>query len=341
MRRRSAPVGAGRARARCRPAASRVRPALRQRFVARRLRSARRSRVCGRRVLGRDREARLVEAGERGALALDEALGQRVGGQAVGAVQAGARGLADDVEARDGRGAVEVGDHAAHAEVRGGRDRDQLGRRVQAGLAQRADDVRERVRVDVAHVEPDVPGVLLGHLAEDGQRDLVARLELLDEALVVGVEQRRALAADRLGDQEALAARHAGHRGRVELDELQVGQRGARRVGEHHPDAERARRVGRPGPQRGGAAGRQDRRARPDRAAVLQDDADAAAVDRPRRGGAGLLEDLDARLLDDDGGELPDDAAPGRAAARVDDAALGVPALQAEREAAVLRRGRR
>ena len=44
------------------------------------------------------------------------------------------------------------------------------------------------------------------------------------------VVQRRALAADRLGDQEALAALHADHRRRVELHELQVRQRRARRV---------------------------------------------------------------------------------------------------------------
>ena len=96
-------------------------------------------------------------------------------------------------------------------------------------------------------------------LSPDRARDLVARRELVDEALAVGVEQRRALAADRLGDQEALAARDAGDRGRVELHELEVGERGAGGVGEQQPDAERAGRVGRARPERGRAAGGEDR----------------------------------------------------------------------------------
>ena len=49
--------------------------------------------------------------------------------------------------------------------------------------------------------------------AEDRAGDRVARRELVDEALAVGAVQRRALAAHRLGDQEALAAR-AGRRPR-------------------------------------------------------------------------------------------------------------------------------
>ena len=101
---------------------------------------------------------------------------------------------------------------------------------VQAGLAQCADHVGEQQRVDPAHVEVDARAPLSRIFARRA-RHLVARRKLVDEALAVGVEQGRALAADRLGDQEALAARDAGDCGRVELHELEVGQRGARRRG--------------------------------------------------------------------------------------------------------------
>ena len=55
--------------------------------------------------------------------------------------------------------------------------------------------------------------------------------QLVDEALAVAAVQRGALAAHRLGDQEALAAGDAGHRRGVELDELEVGERRRRRRG--------------------------------------------------------------------------------------------------------------
>ena len=51
-------------------------------------------------------------------------------------------------------------------------------------------------------------------------------------------KQRGALAADRLGDQEALAALHAGDGGGVELHELEVGERRAGAAGEQQPDAQ-------------------------------------------------------------------------------------------------------
>ena len=54
------------------------------------------------------------ERREGGAAAEDEALEQRVRGQAVRAVDAGAGTLARRVEARDVSPAVKVGDDAAH-----------------------------------------------------------------------------------------------------------------------------------------------------------------------------------------------------------------------------------
>ena len=118
----------------------------------------------------------------------------------------------------------------------------------------------------------------LAIIVGDRPGDHVARRELVDEALAVRVQERGALTADRLGDQEPLAALDAGDRGRVELDELQVGERRARRRGRA---ASRCRSI--PAGWWCATTVRrrrrwQDHRAGADRAAVLADDADAAAL---------------------------------------------------------------
>ena len=123
--------------------------------------------------------------------------------------------------------------------------------------------------------------------------------ELVDEALAVGAVQRRALAPDGLGDQEALLARQADHRGRVKLGELEVGEHRARLAGEQQAGAERAGRVGRPRPEGGGTARGEDHGAGGEVAAVLEPYAavrgriaaarrpsstvDAVVLDDPRR----------------------------------------------------------
>ena len=94
----------------------------------------------------------------------------------------------------------------------------------------------------------------------DRARDDVARRELVGEAVAVVVDEQRALAAQRLREQEAVVEQ----RGRVELDELEVGERGPGAIGEHEPLAERAGRVRRPLPERRVAAGREQRRGRGD-----------------------------------------------------------------------------
>jgi hypothetical protein len=247
-------------------------------------------------------------------------------------VQPGAGALADGVEAlHAGRLTVEVGDDPAHHVVAGGGDRDARRGRVQSGLLQGGDDVREAPRVDHRHVEADRGRAGAAELVVDRAGDGVARVELVDEALAVLVVQRRALAAHGLGDQEALAALEADDRGRVELGELEVGEHRARLTGEQEAGPERAGRVGRARPEGGRAAGGEDRGACREVAAVLEPD---AAVLEDRRG-AGALEHFDLVALDDPRGEPAQDAAAGRAAARVDDAAPAVTAFEAEREVAV------
>ena len=90
----------------------------------------------------------------------------------------------------------DVGGDPAHHVVRGRRHRHELALGVDPGLAQRADHVGEQRRVDVAHVEADRRGAGRRHLALHRAGDLVARGELVDEALAGA---RRAAARPRRG----------------------------------------------------------------------------------------------------------------------------------------------
>jgi hypothetical protein len=62
-------------------------------------------------------------------------LEQRVGGEPVGAVQAGRGHLADRPQAGNARAAACIGGDAAHVIMRGRRNRNELARRVDAGFA--------------------------------------------------------------------------------------------------------------------------------------------------------------------------------------------------------------
>ncbi len=249
-------------------------------------------------------------------------------------MQARARAFADRVEPGDRRAAVQVGGHPAHHVVRGGRDRHELALGVDPGTAQGADDVGEQGGVDVAHIEADRGRARGVDPALDGAGDLVARGELVDEALAGAVEQPGALAADRLGDEEPVGAVGGGHHGGVKLHHLQVGQPRAGLVGEQQPGADRAGRIGGARPQRGGAAGRQHDRSGGEHGAVVEADRDRAilrGVD-PRR--APALDDRDPRVLGRERRELADDPASGGRPASVHDPARRVAALQAQGEPA-------
>ena len=162
-------------------------------------------------------------AAPRGAAAEDEALEQRVRGEPVRAVDAGRGALAGGVEAGQARAPVEVGDDAADRVVRGRRDRDRLARGVVAGARERRHQTGEAVALDRAQVETGLAAF------GDGARDDVAGRELVGEPPAAAVEQERALAAQRLREQEAVVE----ERGRVELDELEVGERRPGPVGVH------------------------------------------------------------------------------------------------------------
>ena len=142
--------GCGSALSARRPSRSRSSPALRpQRLAAGGGRDWGADPVAARGAGGNRRPAGgLGERRARRAGAEHEALGERVGGEPVGAVQAGAGALADRVQARERGPPVDVGGDPAHHVVGGRRDRHKLALGVDPGLAQRADDVGEQRRVD-------------------------------------------------------------------------------------------------------------------------------------------------------------------------------------------------
>ena len=150
------------------------------------------------------------------------------------------------------RGPHAVGAHAPDAVVRRGADRDPILRDVEAVIAARAGDAGEATRnaaaVEVVEVQEDARHVGPLQMAHDRPRDDVARRQLGafvvfgEEAAALVVHDPGPLATDRLGDEQA---RHAGEveRRGMELDELQILQRGAGPMGRRHAIAGRAGEV--------------------------------------------------------------------------------------------------
>ena len=192
-----------------------------------------------------------------------QALRQRVRRQPVGAVQPGAGALADREQPRQRRAPVEVGCDAAHRVVGGGRDRHELVRGVDAGLRRarpRCSGSAPPSTVRMSSCTALCAAPL--ELGEDRQRHLVARRQLVHEALAVA---RRAASAPSPRTASVIRKPSRGpvvhERRRVELRELEVGQLGARGVRQRHAGADRAGRVGGALPERGRAAGGQHRAA--------------------------------------------------------------------------------
>ncbi|PKV87071.1 hypothetical protein BX283_4662 [Streptomyces sp. TLI_146] len=290
----------------------------------------------------------------RDALGEDQALQEGVGGEPVGAVDAGAGDLAARVQPRDRGAAVQVGAHAAGGVVGGRGDRDRLGDRVDAVGAAGGQDGGEalfpHLGAEVPRVQVHVLGAPQLHLAGDRLGDDVARRQLgklvlpEHEARPGGVDEMGALSPYRLGDQRLLALgvgaeeQHGG----VELDELQVGDLGA-------------------GPQRqGDAVAGGDRRiggGREDLAHAAGGEHHGGGVDGPHAVVLALAHDVQGdarrtpvvvpqqvqyeRVLDGPYGLLADrldqcagDLGAGGVAARVGDAAAVVAALAGQRDGA-------
>ena len=245
----------------------------------------------------------------RGPLAHHQSLQQRVRRQPVGAVQPGTGDLADREQPGHRGPAVEVGEHPAAVIVRGRSHRNRLS--VDGSMpasAQAADTVGKR-RAKTGAGDP-------GRVQEDVVADAARRRDMRRETAsdttsrgarsasgctpghdpVAGaVDQHRALAAHRLGDQRAVPeiARPGPQHCRMELHELRVGQRrtGAQRhrqavAGGHPRDWWWPRRDGRhrrwpAPPRRCGSA----RRFRPGRARTGPGRGPTRPAPRPAPGG--------------------------------------------------------
>ena len=120
--------------------------------------------------LGRGGRGGVLGGGPAGPGPEDQALGERVGAEPVGAVDADAGGLAGGVQAGNRGRAVDVGVHPAHHVVHDRPDRDQLPHRID-------------------------PLVLQAELPDEGE---LGRYDLLAEMAQVQVDDRTVRAVDRL-----------------------------------------------------------------------------------------------------------------------------------------------
>lgn len=165
-------------------------------------------------------------------LGVDHSLDERVGGEAVAAVEAGARTFAHGVEVADRR--LGVGVHLdASAEIVGGRGHGDV-------VLGNVDPQREAFAVDIGEVAAGLLGVLVCdvekyvvvavelHLRVDGAghhvagRQFQALVVFLHEALAAEVAEYATVAAHGLGDEEAGTVAGMEERGGVELDELHI-----------------------------------------------------------------------------------------------------------------------
>ena len=174
-------------------------------------------------------------------------------------MDAGARDLADGVEAGHARCAVEVGDDTAAHVVRGGRDRDAVAapgrcrRRRHAAVidGNRVVEPLAHVRRVEVHVVVDAAGAsAIRRLIADGddvaRREVFLRVHAGHHPLAGRVVQDRALAAHRLADRAPAGPVASGPRHStvgMELHELDVARRQAGAQRERETVAGDRRRV--------------------------------------------------------------------------------------------------
>ncbi len=143
--------------------------------------------------------------GRRRAGAEHEALAERVGGEAVGAVEPGAGALADGEQARQRGAAVEVDGDASHHVVGGRRDRHRLAGGIESRLA-----AARRRRSGSGPGRPPAGRAPTWSVPSASMRSRIAAVTASRGASSSvkrspgGVEQGCALAAHRLGDQQAV-----------------------------------------------------------------------------------------------------------------------------------------
>ena len=289
-----------------------------------------------------------------GAFAEDEGFDEGIGGEAVGAVEAGVGDFADGVEVLDGGLAEEVGDDAADHVMRGWVDRDGLLRRIDveghAHVVDAGEAVAEGVFGHVAGIEKDMGELGFGHLCEHGAGDDIARREF-GHGVIIGHEAV-AVAVDELCAFSADGFRHQGSRGAgnvdgggMELDHFHIAGDGAGAVGHGVAVGGGDGGVGGFAVEDACAAGGEDGFAGEDHEEAAAgavflpgDGADAAGfafVDGDEVEDEGVFEDLDFVVCADLAGEGVGEFAAGGVAEGVDDAGGGVTAFAADGEAAI------
>ena len=245
------------------------------------------------------------------AFAEDDGLHQRVGGEPVSAVNAGAGDLAASVEPGHRGPSVNVGADAAHEVVGRRRNGDGRGAHIDTdrgtvGIDPREADGQVHI-VEARTVEDDGIGTLSAHLGDDGAGDDVAGREVLLLRGVAGhkrfaraVAEDRAFATDGLAYEKGRRAGQAQGRG-VELVELKVSHFCPGFEGESDAVAGRDIRVRRVGEELPGATRREDDGRGAVRLAGASADIDrldaghARAVDE-EPGGEAVVEDGNRRL---------------------------------------------
>lgn len=196
----------------------------------------------------------------------DHPFEQGVGRQSVGAMDAGAGSLTGGPQTRQRRSTVQVCNDPPAGVVRRGRNRQPVFGGVEAGLGERRRDRGKAIGEvrEVGRVQPHVLGVLGDHARGDRPGNDVTRLQLVDEAFAVEVANERTVPPQRLGQQ---SSRHPGRvqRCRVELDELDIGNRHTGAQTHRDPVGGHLQRVGRDREELPSAARREEYVAGPDR----------------------------------------------------------------------------
>ena len=177
-------------------------------------------------------------------LAEYDTLQKRIARQSVGAMETGAGGFTECIEPRQVGPGLQVHDNAAAGVMRCRYYRDGLMSDIDAQFTATGLNVGEVGAQEafalMRHVEEDAIEAVLLHLEVDGtgyhiaRRQFGTRIVIGHEARAVRQAQDAALAAHRFGNQEGLGVRVV-EAGRVELNELHVGDAAAGAPG--HGDA--------------------------------------------------------------------------------------------------------
>ena len=191
----------------------------------------------------------------------DQTFSQRIGRQAVGAVQAGRGAFADGKKAGHGGPAVNIGGDTAHVVVRGRGHRNGLDTRVDAGALAGREDCGETIRESLADGLAAIQeGAFSGRvLAMHGPGDDIARGEFgivvdrFHEAMAGLVDQGRAFPAQGFGTQRG-GVETGIEGGGVELHEFGIADHRAQTRRHRHGLALGDGRRGGQGKQAAGAA---------------------------------------------------------------------------------------